>query len=51
MFIEKRRNVVISCQDKINALEIGFNADFSALLILLSNPNIKLTCVDINFHK
>lgn len=49
-FIEKRRNVVISCQNKINALEIGFNSGFSALLILLSNPNIKLTCVDINLH-
>ena len=34
-----------------NVLEIGFNSGFSALLILLSNPNIKLTCVDIGFHK
>lgn len=34
-----------------NVLEIGFNAGFSALLILLSNPNINLTCVDICSHK
>lgn len=35
----------------VNVLEIGFNAGFSSLLMLLTNPNIKLTCVDINMHK
>lgn len=32
-------------------LEIGFNAGYSALLMLMSNPHINLTCVDINSHK
>ena len=33
-----------------NVLEIGFNAGFSALLIKLINPEIDLTCIDINEH-
>ena len=51
IFLDKRRNFIIVCKDKSNALEIGFNAGFSALLILVSNPDIKLTCVDIAIHK
>lgn len=31
-------------------LEIGFNTGFSTLLMLMTNPNIKLTCVDICQH-
>ena len=31
-------------------LEIGFNAGFSALLCLLSNPTVSITCVDIGVH-
>ncbi len=35
----------------INILEIGFNAGFSCLLMLLSQPqSINITCVDINVH-
>jgi predicted O-methyltransferase YrrM len=34
-----------------NVLEIGFNSGFSALLMLISNPNIHLTCYDIGLHK
>ena len=51
VFTEKRLNIIIACQNKKNALEIGFNSGFSALLILLANPTIKLTCVDIGIHK
>ena len=32
-------------------LEIGFNAGFSTLLMLMTNPNINITCVDICEHK
>lgn len=34
-----------------NVLEIGFNAGFSSLLMLLVNPHINITCVDICEHK
>ena len=34
-----------------NVMEIGFNAGFSSLLMLLSNPNIKITCFDLGEHK
>jgi predicted O-methyltransferase YrrM len=33
-----------------NVLEIGFNAGFSTLLMLLSNPYVKLTCSDLCEH-
>ena len=36
--------------EKIIGLEIGFNSGFSSLLMLMSNPNLYLTCVDINDH-
>lgn len=50
---QKQKNIVdiLSQNDFDNVLEIGFNAGFSALLMLMSNPSIKLTCVDINMHK
>ena len=35
----------------IPILEIGFNAGFSTLLFLLANPNTKITCIDIGFHR
>jgi predicted O-methyltransferase YrrM len=34
-----------------NVMEIGFNAGFSALLMLLTNPYLKLTCFDLGEHK
>ncbi len=51
IFLPKRLNVILACQNKNNALEIGFNSGYSAILILLSNPNIHLTCVDIAWHR
>jgi hypothetical protein len=32
------------------ALEVGFNAGFSAALLLLASPKMRLTCVDIGEH-
>jgi spermidine synthase len=51
VFLPKRQNIIIVSQKSNKALEIGFNSGFSALLILLSNPTIKLTCVDIGHHR
>jgi len=51
IFLPKRQNIIIASQKSNKALEIGFNSGFSALLILLSNPTIKLTCVDIGHHR
>lgn len=34
-----------------DVLEIGFNSGFSALLMLMANDAVKITCVDINDHK
>lgn len=51
---EKQTNILnlfSNNMDKTQVLEIGFNAGFSALLMLMINPDIKLTCVDINMHK
>ena len=36
---------------RIDILEIGFNAGFSALLFLIANPNVYLTCVDLGYHR
>jgi hypothetical protein len=54
-FSEKQKNIV-SCGSNLKPnseiLEIGFNSGFSALLLLLSSDSsVKITCVDINFHK
>ena len=52
-FESKRKNIrlIASQKEVIDVLEIGFNAGFSALLMLMSNLNIRLTCVDIGQHK
>jgi len=51
LYLSKRLNVIIACHNKKKALEIGFNSGYSALLILLSNPDIQLTCVDVAWHQ
>lgn len=49
---ESKRNTIKEIVKTSNTmLEIGFNAGHSALLILTTNPFIKLTCVDINEHR
>jgi len=51
--INKVNNICIVAMDPNveNVLEIGFNAGFSTLLMLLSNENLKITCVDICSHQ
>ena len=53
LFLDKQRNIsnlVLNTRVK-NVMEIGFNAGFSSLLMLLSNPWIKLTCFDLGEHR
>lgn len=52
-FYPKRANLYIAASQEnvIDILEIGFNSGFSSLLMLLTNPKVRLTCVDINDHK
>lgn len=50
-FINKVKNINNYSLNKDNILEIGFNSGFSAVLMLLSNPNCKITCVDLGEHK
>jgi len=50
-FIDKIKNIEYLSKNSNNILEIGFNSGFSSLLMLFSNPNCKITCLDICFHK
>lgn len=49
-FYAKQRNLAVIAQHADTALEIGFNAGFSSLLMLMANPALRLTCVDIGSH-
>ena len=42
-------NVVLNTNIK-RGMEIGFNAGFSTLLMLFSNPNLYMTCFDLGEH-
>ena len=48
--IKNISNLVLNKNIK-NVMEIGFNSGFSALLMLLSNPNLKINCFDLGDHK
>ena len=52
-FINKVKNLTTLVSDTKNkqVMEIGFNAGFSAALILFSNPDVHLTCVDLGLHR
>jgi hypothetical protein len=52
-YSDKAKNIcsVVLNNSIKKVLEIGFNSGFSALLMLLSNPNIILTCCDIGEYK
>lgn len=50
LFFEKRCNLFELAKDSSNVMEIGFNAGHSALLMLLANPGMKMTLVDLDFH-
>jgi predicted O-methyltransferase YrrM len=51
-FHEKVQNIATLVLNKKvqNVLEIGFNAGFSTLLMLLCNPNVHITCADLGEH-
>lgn len=51
-FINKVKNIenLASKKSVKNVLEIGFNSGFSSLLMLFSNPDLKITCLDIADH-
>jgi len=50
--IPKQKNIIsfIESFKPKNILEIGFNAGFSTLLIKIIDPEINMTCIDINSH-
>jgi len=52
IFINKAKNIsnLLLNRHITDVMEIGFNAGFSALLMLISNPNIHLTCFDLAEH-
>ena len=52
-YIDKQKNISYLVLNKNikHVMEIGFNAGFSTLLMLISNPDIKITCYDIGEHK
>ena len=51
-FFDKQVNFILAAKKEniSDVLEIGFNAGFSTLLMLLANKNITITCVDICEH-
>lgn len=50
--IPKQENIIsfIESFKPKNILEIGFNAGFSTLLMKIIDPEINMTCIDINSH-
>lgn len=53
IFLNKAKNIsnLVLNKNIKNVMEIGFNAGFSTLLMLFSNPNINITCFDLGEHK
>lgn len=53
IFLNKSKNISNSVLNKNikNVMEIGFNSGFSTLLMLISNPNINISCFDLGEHK
>jgi predicted O-methyltransferase YrrM len=52
VFANKAKNIsnLVLNPNVRNVAEIGFNAGFSALLMLLSNPELHLSCFDLGEH-
>ena len=52
LFINKAKNIsnFVLNSNVTNVMEIGFNAGFSALLMLISNPKLHITCFDLGEH-
>lgn len=53
IFENKTKNIcyLMLHESVSNVMEIGFNAGFSSLLMLIANPHIKLQCYDLGEHK
>lgn len=53
VFLNKTKNIsnLLLNKNIKNVMEIGFNSGFSALLILLTNPNVHVSCFDLGEHK
>jgi predicted O-methyltransferase YrrM len=51
-FENKRKNIsnLVLNKNIKNVMEIGFNSGFSTLLMLITNPNINITCFDLGEH-
>lgn len=52
-FLNKTKNIsnLVLNKNIKSVMEIGFNSGFSTLLMLLTNPNIYITCFDLGEHK
>jgi len=52
VFINKAKNIsnLVLNKNIKSVMEIGFNSGFSALLMLFTNPYMKLTCFDLGEH-
>ena len=53
IFLNKPKNIsnLVLNKNIKNVMEIGFNSGFSTLLMLISNPNIHISCFDLGEHK
>jgi predicted O-methyltransferase YrrM len=52
-FLNKSKNIsnMVLNKNIKNVMEIGFNSGFSTLLMLLTNPNVYISCFDLGEHK
>lgn len=52
-FLNKSKNIsnLVLNKNIKDVMEIGFNSGFSTLLMLISNPNIHISCFDLGVHK
>jgi len=53
IYLNKAKNIsnLVLNKNIKDVMEIGFNAGFSTLLMLLTNPNIHIDCFDLGEHK
>jgi len=53
VYLNKTKNIsnLVLNKNIKNVMEIGFNSGFSTLLILMTNPNVCITCFDLCEHK
>lgn len=53
VYLHKTKNICSLVLNKNiqNVMEIGFNSGFSTLLMLLSNPTMRITCFDLGEHR